>query len=134
MLSPSLETVRLFIHVLAAAVWVGGQVVMAGLVPSVRRFGPEATKATANAFARVAWPAFGVAFITGIWNLLEVPSSATTSYHVTLGIKVLLVVAAGGSALAHSHTSNKKVLAVTGALGLLASLAALFFGILLSGN
>ena len=30
---------RLFLHVLAASIWVGGQLVLAGLVPTVRRFG-----------------------------------------------------------------------------------------------
>ena len=30
-------TVRLFLHVVAATVWVGGQVVLAALVPAVRR-------------------------------------------------------------------------------------------------
>lgn len=132
MLSPSLDTIRLFIHVLAAAVWVGGQVVLAGLVPRLRPLGPEATKAAANGFALVAWPAFGVAFLTGIWNLLEVPQSASSSYHMTLGVKVLLVVAAGTAAFVHSQTTSKKVLAATGAIGMLASLAALFFGVLLA--
>ena len=31
-LAPALDTVRLTLHVLAAAVWVGGQIVMTGLV------------------------------------------------------------------------------------------------------
>ncbi len=132
MLSPSIDTFRLFLHVLAASVWVGGQVVMGGLVPRLRGLGPEVTKAAANGFARVAWPAFGIAFITGMWNLFEVPSSAATSYHMTLGIKVLLVVAAGASAAVHSQTANKAVLAATGAIGMLASLVAMFFGVLLA--
>ena len=32
MLSPTATTVRLFLHVLAACVWVGGQLTLAGLV------------------------------------------------------------------------------------------------------
>ena len=36
MLSPTVDTVRLFLHVLAASVWVGGQIVLAGLVLGVR--------------------------------------------------------------------------------------------------
>lgn len=132
MLSPSLETIRLFIHVLAASVWVGGQVVLAGVVPGLRSVGPDATKAAANGFARVAWPAFGVAFITGIWNLLEVPSDASTAFQLTLGIKILLVLAAAVSAIVHSRTANRALLAATGALGMLASLVVLFLGILLT--
>ena len=72
MLSPSLTTVRLFLHILAASVWVGGQIALAGVVPTVRKVSPEATKAVARAFARVAWPAFAVVVLTGIWNLSEV--------------------------------------------------------------
>lgn len=133
MLSPSIDTLRLFLHVLAASVWVGGQVVMAGLVPRLRGLGPDVTKTAANGFARVAWPAFGLAFITGMWNLFEVPPAAATSYHMTLGIKILLVVAAGTSAAIHSRTRSKGVLAATGAIGMLASLVAMFFGVLLAG-
>lgn len=132
MLSPSLDTFRLFIHILAAGIWVGGQFVLAGIVPGLRKVGPEATKAAANGFARVAWPAFIVAFATGIWNVLAVGTDVTTSYNVTLGIKVLLVVAAGGSAAAHSLSSKIPIKAITGALGLVLGLAALFVGSLLA--
>ena len=40
--------VRLFLHVLAAAIWVGGQLTLAGLVPVLRPFGPEVTRAAAR--------------------------------------------------------------------------------------
>jgi putative copper export protein len=133
MLSPTIDTVRLFIHVLAASVWVGGQIVLAGVVPGLRSVGPEATKAAANGFARVAWPAFAIAFATGIWNLLAVDPSSSTEYNITLGIKVLLVVAAGFSAFQHSRTSNTAVRAATGALGAVASVVVLFLGVLM-GN
>ena len=132
MLTPNIETIRLFIHVLAAAVWVGGQIVLAGLVPGLRRIGPEATKAAANGFARVAWPAFAIAFFTGIWNVLASDGSSSLSYNATLGIKLLLVIVAGFSAFLHSQTSNKTVLAVTGAIGGIASIIVLFLGVLLS--
>ena len=132
MLTPNIETIRLFIHVLAAAVWVGGQIVLAGLVPGLRRIGPEATKAAANGFARVAWPAFAIVFFTGIWNVLAIDGSSSLSYNTTLGIKLLLVMVAGFSAFQHSQTSNKTVLAVTGAIGGIASIIVLFLGVLLS--
>jgi putative copper export protein len=132
-LTPSLDTIRLFLHVLAAAVWVGGQVTVAGLLPTLRRLGPDAPRLVARAFSRVAWPALFVLVVTGVWNVFEVDMGSTdTSYNVTLGIKVLLVVAVGLSAWAHGVTSNRKVLAATGALGGLGSLVVLFLGVLLA--
>ncbi len=136
MLSPSLDTIRLFIHVLAASVWVGGQIVLAGVVPRLRSLGDdaasEATRAAANGFAAVAWPAFGIAFATGIWNMLEVDASSSNAYNATLGIKILLVLVAGFSAFAHSRTPSRAMKAATGAAGAVCSVAVLFLGVLLS--
>ena len=56
-LSPTLATWRLGLHVLAAAVWVGGQIVLGGLMPSLHRAAPDATGVVARAYARIAWPA-----------------------------------------------------------------------------
>jgi putative copper export protein len=131
-LSPSLETFRLFLHILAAAVWVGGQVTMAGLVPAMRSFDERAPRAAARAFSRVAWPALFVAIATGIWNVFAVDmAEAESAYHVTLGVKVLLVVAIGISAWAHGVATNRTVMAATGAIGALGSLVVLFLGVLL---
>ena len=60
MLSPAIDGIRLSLHVLAAAVWVGGQLTLAELVPTVRKLSPEATKLAARAFARLSWPAFAI--------------------------------------------------------------------------
>ena len=65
MLSPTSATWRLALHILAATIWVGGQFALAGVVPSLRRVSPDATRAAARAFARVAWPAFFVLVVTG---------------------------------------------------------------------
>ena len=37
MLSVNWDTIRLFVHVLAAAIWVGGQLTLAALVPPADR-------------------------------------------------------------------------------------------------
>ena len=133
MLSPTLVTLRLFLHVLAASVWVGGQIALAGVVPSVRRAAPEATKVAARAFARVAWPAFAVAVLTGLWNLTEVDIADTgTTYQVTLFVKLVLVFASGAAAAVHSIGTSKLALALGGAIGLLAGLGAMFCGCLLT--
>ena len=133
MLSPSLTTVRLFLHILAASVWVGGQIALAGVVPTVRKVSPEATKAVARAFARVAWPAFVVVVLTGIWNLTEVDIADTgTTYQVTLFVKLVLVFASGAAAAIHSVGRTKLALALGGAIGLIAGLGAMFCGYLLT--
>jgi putative copper export protein len=132
-LSPTLVTLRLFLHVLAASVWVGGQIALAGVVPSLRRAAPEATKVAARAFARVAWPAFAVVVLTGLWNLTEVDVTDTgTTYQVTLFVKLVLVFASGAAAAVHSVGRSKLALALGGAIGLLAGLGAMFCGYLLT--
>lgn len=98
------------------------------MVPGLRKLGPEATKAAANGFAKVAWPAFGLAFMTGIWNLLSVPDSLPDGYNATLGIKILLVVVAGFSAFAHSQSEKRAIVALTGAIGAVTALVILFLG------
>ncbi len=133
MLSPTLDTLRITLHILGAAVWVGGQIVLAGLVPSLRRAAPDATKVVARAFARVAWPAFAVVTITGLWSLAEVDVADTsTSYQVTVLVKIVLAIASGAAAAVHAVGRSKVALAVGGAVGLLASLGAMFVGVLMT--
>jgi putative copper export protein len=135
MIDPTLDSLRTFLHLLAASVWVGGQVVLGGLVPRVRKSNPEALKTIANGFARVAWPAFAVSVVTGMWSILDIDVSAMdTDYHVTLGLKITLVAVAGLAAAAHANTKSKLVLALGGAIGLLGSLAALYAGVLLGAS
>ena len=106
MLPFTLDTVRISLHVLAVSVWVGGQLVLAALVPILRDIGGDAPKRAAQRFGQVAWPFFGLAVVTGIWNLLEIPSGSTTEYQVTLGVKILLVVASGFAAFIHTRTPS----------------------------
>src|SRR6516165_2106831 len=68
-LSVNWDTIRLFLHVLAATIWVGGQITLAALVPVLRRLGAELPRAAARRFNQVAWPAFAVLVVTGIWNI-----------------------------------------------------------------
>lgn len=136
MLSPNVDMIRLFLHVLAATVWVGGQIVLAGVVPALRRRGLDmAPKIAARAYAQVAWPAFGVLLITGVWNLAAVDVADTTpAYQATLMVKLLLVAVSGGAAAVHSVGRTKAALAIGGALGLLGALGAFFCGYLLTAG
>jgi len=135
MLSPTADSIRLFLHVLAASVWVGGQIVLGGLVPKLRQVAPESLKVAANAFARIAWPAFAVVVVTGMWNILDITvGDMTTEYQVSLFVHVLLAMAAAMFVVIHSVGQTKLALALGGALGLLTSLGAMFVGILLQSG
>ena len=126
------DTLRVFLHVLAATIWVGGQVTLAGLVPGLRALGPDAPRTVARRFNRIAWPAFAVLVATGIWNLLEVDiGDASTEYQVTLLVKLVVVAVSGVSAGIHAMARTKVMLAVFGALTGVSALAALFLGVLL---
>jgi putative copper export protein len=133
MLSVSLTTIRLFLHVFAATIWVGGQLTLAGLVPGLREISPDAPGKVAQRFARLAWPAYGVLVITGIWNILAVHPTWSNAYGVTLFVKLLVVALAGISAWLHAISRSKLGLAAWGALAGLSSVAALFLGIMLHG-
>jgi putative copper export protein len=125
---------RLFIHVLAATIWVGGQFTLAGLVPVLRPFGPEATRAAARRFNVVAWSAFAVLVVTGVWNLLAVHvGDASNEYLTTLFVKLLAVGVTGAGALLHIVGRSKAALAVGGALSSIGAVAALFLGVVLHG-
>lgn len=132
MLSPTSATVRLFLHVLGATVWVGGQLTMVGLLPVVRSLGGDAPRAAARAFNRIAWPAFALLVVTGVWNLLAVDVGDTSlNRQVTILLHVALAALSGISAAVHSGTRNRTVLALSGAAGGLLALLTLFVGVLL---
>jgi putative copper export protein len=130
MLAVSWDTIRLFLHVLAATIWVGGQLVLAALVPILRK-GGVATEA-ARRFNQVAWVAFAVLVATGIWNVAAV-SSMSSSYRTTLIVKLVVVVISGVTAALHIRSRTPRGRAIYGALTGLSALAALFLGVLLAG-
>jgi uncharacterized membrane protein len=130
------STIRLFLHVLAATVWVGGQIVLAALVPAVRRAGgAESTRAVARRFQLVAWPAFVLLVATGIWNLMEVAiGDRSSAYLTTLSVKLVLVVVSGACAFGHTMLARRRPAlgGVLAGLALLAALGATFLGIQLT--
>jgi putative copper export protein len=133
-LAPALDTIRLTLHVLAAAVWVGGQLVMMGMVGPARQMGPDAPKALAQAFARLAWPAFVVLLATGVWNVSTFTwSEQSSAWKAVLMAKIVVVLLAGLGAFLHQRATTKTQLALWGSVGGTASVAALVMGILLAG-
>ncbi|HXA63450.1 MAG TPA: hypothetical protein VNW94_30245 [Streptosporangiaceae bacterium] len=128
-LSVSLDTIRLSLHVLAATIWVGGQLTLGALVPVLRGI-DGVTKAAARRFNQVAWPAFGVLIATGVWNILAVHNQSS-AYKTTLNVKMTLVLLSGVSAYLHTRATSKKSMAIWGALSGLTAVATLFVGIML---
>lgn len=132
-LAPALDGVRLTLHVLAATVWVGGQLTLAGLVGTARRIGGDAPRRLARAFGRLSWPAYAVLLGTGVWNVVAVGAGQGGTWQAVLGVKIAVAVLAGVAAFAHGRAKRPAGLAVWGALAAAASLAALVLGVFLAG-
>jgi putative copper export protein len=128
-------TTRLFLHVLAATVWVGGQIALAGVVPVVRRFGGiEAARAVARRFQLIAWPAFGLLVVTGIWNVFAVKlGNQSDAYRTTLVVKLVIVALSGIAAVGHTFLARRRPAlgGMLAGLGLFAAVGATFAGVLL---
>lgn len=132
-LSPALDGVRLSLHVLAATIWVGGQLTLAGLVPTVRNLATEGPRRVARAFAFISWPAYAVLVATGFWNMAAVGKGQPSAWKVVLSVKIVVVVLAGLGAWLHSISRSQAGLAAWGAIGSLASVTALVMGVYLAG-
>jgi putative copper export protein len=133
-LSDGLGGFRLILHLLAATVWVGGQFTVAGLLPTIRSLGEDAPKRVARAFARLLWPAYAVLVVTGLGNIGALTvGQASTTWKTVLIIKIVVVVVAGVAVYLHQRSTGRRALAVWGAIGALASVAALCLGVFLAG-
>ncbi len=132
MVSFDVDTVRTLLHLLGVTVWLGGQIIMAVLVPVLREIDPAAPRRAAQAFSRVAWPFFALLVATGFWNVIAIdPGSVSTGYNAVLGIKLLLVAGSGIAAFVHSNTESTLVRGVTGGGGAVATLGAFICGVML---
>lgn len=132
-LSPAVDGVRLTLHVLAATVWVGGQITVAGMLPTARRLGEGAPRQLAQALARISWPAYVVLIATGIWNVSAVQKGQPSAWNAVLGVKIGVVALAGIGAFLHQRSRSRLGLALWGAVGSLSSVAALALGVFLAG-
>lgn len=124
------DQVRLFLHLLGATVWLGGQIVMLGILPVLRSIGGDAPKQVAGRFGALSWPFFGLTVVTGIWNMLEVEGEG--NYAAVLGIKMLVVLLSGAAAFVHQRTDNPGLRGATGGIGFLTALLAMYLGLALS--
>jgi putative copper export protein len=132
-LAPAIDGIRLSLHILAATIWVGGQLTLASLVPAARGLGEGATKTLARAFERIQGPAFLVLVATGIWNISAVHAGQPAVWQTVLGIKIGVVAVSGLAAFLHVRSTTTLGLAVWGGITSLSALAALVMGVFLAG-
>jgi uncharacterized membrane protein len=157
MLPITATTVRLFLHVLAATVWVGGQITLGAVIPALRPAAddpdPEAARvrirAVAQRFQVAAWAAFAVLLLTGVWNLQALHvGDQSGEWLATLMAKLFCVAVTGIAAGVHiliaaprvraatDPAARRKAAAFSGAcegISVLFAVAALFLGVLLTG-
>ncbi len=126
------ESVRVSVHVLAATVWLGGQIVLAALVPALRSYGRDVVRTAARRFNLVAWPAYGVLVATGVGNVIATGVDGG-AYRTTLVVKVVLVALSGLAAYLHLRARTPAAIAVFGALSLLAGIGVAVLGVVLGG-
>jgi putative copper export protein len=145
-LSVSGPMLVLWLHILAATVWIGGQVTLAALVPVAR--GVEGTvRLLARRFQRIAWPAFAVLIITGIWNVhnagIAWSDLQSTPQGRTLSLKLGFVILSGIGAAVHAYFvgpratrgGSRRTQAISGVfagIGLLAAMAAALYGVVIA--
>ena len=133
-LADGLTVTRLTLHVLAATVWVGGQLVVAGLLPTVRSLGADAPRKIAGAFGRLSWPAYWLLVLTGIWNYAAIDHAhASSGWNTAFAVKMACVLVAGVGAYMHTKASSAKARGIYAGLGTLGSILALILGIAIAG-
>jgi putative copper export protein len=137
----------LWVHVLSACVWIGGQITILAVLPVVRRT-PGMPAAVGRSFQRIAWPAFALLLLTGLFNVwyLQIGWSQLwdTAAGRTLTVKLGMVAASGIATAAHVLHQRRRRLAgvapsgkapaILGTIGLLSAFGAALYGVVLHGG
>ncbi len=147
MLDVTTDQIRVFLHILAATVWIGGQITLGAVVPLLRPAGTEVVHAAARRYQMIAWPAYGVLLVTGAWNLIDADLDAMSDMWIsTLSVKLWLVLISGAAAFGHQLVGTragasddpdraKKLRMFSGILAgvaLLSAIASAFYGVQLA--
>jgi putative copper export protein len=127
-LTIDLETVVLTLHVLAATVWVGGQIVLLALVGPLRRTAPGGIATASRAFAWVAWPAFGILVLTG-GSMLSGAAGQTDPWRTTLLVKMAFAVLSGIGVALHTALKKPALKGISAGVGLVSALAVVLLGV-----
>jgi len=101
-----------YIHLLSATVWVGGLVVLAGLVPAVRKTTDDRSviQAIAKRFGVLSWTALGLLVLTGTLMVFD------RVWTGTLIAKIGLVMLSALLAVWHTMAAREQSPAVRGAI------------------
>jgi putative copper export protein len=134
MLPVTLDNLRLFLHVLGATIWVGGQLIFSALVPLLRRLGNDVLRPVARQLTRILWAGFAVLIVTGAWNVIAIGlSDQSSAWKTTLNVKLAVVAVSGIAAYVHTRVSGARARAVWGATSGITALGALLLGVMLAG-
>ena len=143
----SSATLVLFLHIVAACIWIGGQVTVAVVLPALRGH-PDLIRTIGRRFQVLAWSAYGVLIVTGAGNALLMglgwgDLTGTTEGRLLLE-KLGLVLLSGAAAAVHvfvqaprsrarlSHRAFSAWSAVLGSVSLLAALGAALYGVVIA--
>lgn len=105
MWNPNGVQLVLWLHVVAACIWIGGQITIAALVPLLRGE-PLLLSAAGRRYQWIAWFGFFLLILTGIFNANNAGISWThlnsTTAGRTLEVKLLFVLLSGAAAAIHA--------------------------------
>ncbi len=113
-------------HLLAAAVWTGGMIVLAFLIGAIRKANTdiEVLRLMARTFAWVSWVAMAIAVVTGIINYTDLGLGWSR-----FSLKGTLIILSIAIALWHQLTAKHSSPAVRGiGQGVILLLAVAIFG------
>lgn len=116
----------LYIHILGATVWIGGLIVVAALVPAVRKVTTdrEVIRAIARRFGVLSWIALGSQVLTGAWM------AADRVWDTVLITKISLVLVSAVLAGWHTMAARSQSPALRGAIqGVILILALVILGL-----
>jgi putative copper export protein len=135
----------LWIHVLAACVWIGGQVTVAAVIPLLRGQ-PGVASLVGRRYQVIAWPAFVLLLGTGVANAANAHIGwgdlGSTPVGRTLLTKLVFVALSGVAAAVHAFLQAPRsrggpprvaTSAVLGSLSLLAAVVAALYGVVIAG-
>lgn len=136
----------LWLHILGASVWIGGQATVAAVIPALRG-NPDLARVVGRRYQVIAWPAFVLLAVTGVINVgnagIAWGAVFASSQGRVLITKLGFVALSGAAAALHAFlqaprdargASQHSALAsaTLGSLSFLAAVVAALFGVVIA--